>query len=209
MRWDLNLAVIMLLGFSLATWLFVNKEGYKHVGIYTAFALCLYFRQDAFFNIVPLFLLTILLFNPTEIRGSLIFVATLMTITTVTSVTALVQGDYNMFFLRDLTSGSSFIAASIFIFPKHKDYSLALTFTLFAMFFYSYGNPYSPFIQIAWPFACLSLIPYLGMTVIHNHFEGSIAHKYMTKALKHMAKKLKIKDKSKSTTLALAIFKLK
>jgi len=209
MNWNLDLAALMLLGLSLASWLFVNRQGYKFVLVYTLFSLAIYIDIDLFLYLVPLLLLLIFYLNPTEIRGVLILGVTLVTIAAVTSITTLADGSYNVFLVRDLTSGTSIATASLLILPKHRDYALALTFGLFAIFFYSFANQYSPFLRVSLPFACLSLLPYLGMTVIGKHFEGSLAHRYLTKALKKLAIRLKVGGKSKYTGMVLEVLRLK
>jgi len=212
MSWDLSLSITILTGFSLSTWLFVNKEGYKHALIYTLFCIVLYFNESLFMNIAPIFLLVILLLNPTEIKGSLIFALVLVALSATNSSVAIAQtysgNVQDVFLLRDLTAGTSAITAMVFVLPTHKDYPISLTFCLFAICFYSYANPYSPLVQVAFPFACLSLIPYLCMTVINNYSEGSIAYRLQLRILRTIARRLKIKDKSKYSTLAVAILKL-
>lgn len=207
MSWSLELSVVMLLGMSLASWLFVNKQGYKYALVYTLFSLIVYTERSLFFNTAPILLLILFLLNPKEIKGALIFGVTLMTVSAVAAAYSLTQERYDVFLVRDIASGMSIASAGMFLLPSHKDYSSALTLTLFSACFYSYANPLSPLIQVSLPFACLSLIPYLGMTVINNHFEGSFAHIYLTKALRALAKRLKISDKSKKTLIALQTFK--
>jgi len=211
MNWNLELAIWMLLGFSLGSWLFVNKQGYKYVLVYTLFSVIIYLDNDSFLYAVPLLLLLIFYLNLTEIRGVLIFGVILMTIAAVISITTFADKSYNMFLVRDMSSGASVTVAALFLIPKHKDISIAITFGMFALFFYSYSNPLSSstMATISLPFACLSLLPYLGMTVIGKHFEGSFAHRQLTRLLKKLAIRLKVGGKSKYTGMVLEVLRLK
>lgn len=209
MNWDLELAAKMLVGFSLASLLVVNLKGFKYTVLYIVFAYLIHYQNDHFFNYVQLFLVILLLLNPTEIRGSLIFALLIMTISAIITMIWATTQAFDLFIVRDLTAVSALITSVIFLIPKHKDYSLSITLALFSIFFYSYANQYSPFARVSWPFACLSLLPYLGMTVIGKHFEGSIAHKLLTKLLKVIAHKIKVGGDSRKTMIVHQIIKLK
>jgi len=218
MEWNLTLAINILLWTSLASWFFANKEGMKFSLVYTIFSLTLYAREDSFLNAVSMFLFLILLINKTEIRGALIIAITLLAISATNSSVALAQAlstppvPMDIFEIRNLTVASAMVTSSIFVLPRHKNYLITLTLLSFSLFFYSYSNPHNIFAMlnaVSFPFACLSFIPYLVLTIFNNHFEGSFTYHYLTKALKVIAKRLKDESSSKYAGLALQILKLR
>lgn len=219
MSWNMELASGLLLGMSLGSLLFVSKKGLKQPLMYCAFAGMLQYENTMFFNAAPIFLLILFLFRDKEIRRGAYLSVLLMTCVAAGSCWSLANGNWAetddfhryMLWLRNGTSFSSIATAGILFLPSpnYRDIPFASTLVLFTMAFYSYANPYSPIVQAAWPLACLSLIPYLYMTTLTNHFEGSFAHIYLTKALRHIAKRLKVGGDSKYTGFVLQVLKLR
>jgi len=183
----------MFLGFSFASFLFVNKRGMKHVFIYASFAIVLYLRRDLLFNFAPMFLLLLFLLNHLEIKKVLILGVVLLSISSVVASVSFAQGNPQMFLVRDLVSGTTIITAGLLLPKSHKDYALAATLGLFAIFFYSYANLSSPLVQVSMPFACLSLLPYLYFSVIRRYFEGSLAYRATGRVLRFMVKRFNLK----------------
>lgn len=198
MYWNLSLAINILLASSIAMLLATNKKGLLCVALYVAFSYRLNTVETNIIYIASIFIYTLVFQSKVEIRGMLIGAITLMTISTTYAFICLarVYGPSSVppdiFLLRDLTAFSALFTGLVYLIPKHRHTALAYTLIVFAIFFYSYSNPIFPFKYlrvVSHPFAVLSLLPYLGITIITHHYNGSLIQRFVRWSKKSRANK--------------------
>jgi len=188
MNWNLSLAINILLGASIALILITNRSGLKYILLYVMFALRLHYEIGDMVYITSLFLLLLVLIDEVEIRGLIILGIVSLTASAVYGIVSLVSiytenpAQPDIIAIKNYTVYSTIIVGLVYLLPKHRNILLGCTLIIFSVFFYSYFNSAIPFKYlrpVSFPFACLSLIPYLGVTIIGKHYEGSLAQRFV------------------------------